>query len=580
MVLQAAGDKIIRFPPSYGSPIHALPISQFLSHLHHHPSCLSANAEGAEAVEAVEAVEAAEAVAAGGLVSAYFREPSLVTSCVSCASGNQLTSVIGHNRPGGPAVQPSTAVAKIEDETQSKKLGQQLTKLNLAPSFPQRPGHGTMGRPVTVWANYVEMITSSDMTLYRYDMSVSPAAAGRKLKQIIRQLLDAPELAGVRHDIVSDFKSTLISRTKLDKNETLVNVLYQNENHDEPRDDAPTYTVRVLYTNTLSVRDLVNHLKSADPSTTFLDKQPTIQALNIFLNHHAKTNPSLTTIGSSRTFSLSPGTDFSSLGAGLVAIRGFFASVRVVTSRILVNVNVSHGVIYQHGPLDGLIKEYMQPSRGMPALSSFVRRLRVTMAHIKKKKNRKGEEIARVKTILGLATQNDGHGMEHPPRVENFGAGPKGVLFWMDPAVGTGGSSGGTGGGKKKGKGQGGKPPPSTGAGKYISVYDYFKQSKPPIPTDPPTKSSTYKRSHSTQARDQSQPPRRQRRHAREADVPPRRSLRRAPRPKRQYKAESRADPENDHVCGSQAVGKCRVDRAQWLGHCGAVEQHQPSVGK
>lgn len=79
------------------------------------------------------------------------------------------------------------------------------------------------------------------------------------------------------------------------------------------------------------------------------------------------------------------------------------------------------------------------------------------MAHIKKKKNRKGEEIARVKTILGLATQNDGHGMEHPPRVENFGAGPKGVLFWMDPAVGTGGSSGGTGGGKKKGKGQGGQ---------------------------------------------------------------------------------------------------------------------------
>lgn len=122
-------------------------------------------------------------------------------------------------------------------------------------------------------------------------------------------------------------------------------MLYQNENHDEPRDDAPTYTVRVLYTNTLPIGDLINHLKPAGPSS-FLDKQSTIQALNIFLNHHAKTDPKLTTIGSSRAFPLAQETESFPLGVGLIAIRGFFASVRAATSRILVNVNVSHGVFY------------------------------------------------------------------------------------------------------------------------------------------------------------------------------------------------------------------------------------------
>lgn len=316
------------------------------------------------------------------------------------------------------------------------------------------------------------------MVLYRYDISVSPAATGRKLKQINRQLLDSPELADANHDIVSDFKSTLVSRKKLDKDDTLINVLYQNENHDEPRDDAPTYTVRVLYTNTLPIGDLINHLKPAGPPS-FLDKQSTIQALNIFLNHHAKTDPKLTTIGSSRAFPLAQESESFPLGVGLIAIRGFFASVRAATSRILVNVNVSHGVFYQHGPLDGLIREYMERNKSIPALASFVKRLRVNMTHVKKKRNMKGEKVARAKTILGLATQNDGNGMEHPPRIQAFGAGPQGVLFWMDPAGYTG-SSGGVG---KKARGQGGKSPPSNCAGKYISVYDYFKQSKFPFPS-------------------------------------------------------------------------------------------------
>lgn len=376
-------------------------------------------------------------------------------------------------------MQSSAAVAKTEDtvQSQSKQLTTQLTKLTLAPSFPFRPGHATVGKQVTLWANYVEMAAASDLTLHRYDVSVSPSVVGRKLKQVIRQLLEGPELAAFRQDVVTDFKSTLLSRRKLGEKEIRVRVLYRNEQHDEPRPDAPTYTVRLLLTNVLSVGDLVNHLKSTTPSAGYVDKQPTIQALNILLNHHSRISDDLVAVGSNRTFSLGKDTATYDLGAGLTAIRGFFASVRAATARILVNVNVSHGVFYKAGPLDVLMKEYKSSNRSSGSLNSFVIKLRVSMRHIPGKKNKKCEVVVRIKTVLGLATPNDGHGQEHPPKVASFGAGAKNVQFWIEPR---GEESPGGSGKKKKGKGaqpQGGKSPAGGG---YITVFDYFQKSESP----------------------------------------------------------------------------------------------------
>ena len=150
-------------------------------------------------------------------------------------------------------------------------------------------------------------------------------------------------------------------------------------------------------------------------------------------------------------------------------------------------MNFSHGIFYNPGPLNVLIREYMQRNQSLPGLATFVKRLRVKTLHLKTK-NKKGEDMIRVKTISGLATQNDGHGMEHRPKVAGFGAGPKYVLFWMDPAVGKGGFPGGGG---KKGKGQGGKPLQPTGMGRYISAFDYFTQSESSNPSPRPSRQLT-----------------------------------------------------------------------------------------
>ena len=337
------------------------------------------------------------------------------------------------------------------------------------------------------------MIPSPNLLLYRYNVDVQPAAAGKKLNQIIRLVLELPEYREFRNDIVTDFKSTLVSRRRLSPDTAGTAIQYRAEREDEPRDKAPTYRIRVEETGTLTVAELTDHLTSTNVNTAYADKLPILQALNIFLGHYAKSSPTISTVGSSKSFSLAQNSPSRDLGAGLTALRGFFSSVRVATCRILVNVNVSHGAFYDPVPLEQLINRYGSAHAfNRVKLQAFLKRVRVRVTHLGEKKNKAGESIARVKTIFGLANQNDGHGLPHPPRVSKFGAGPKEVEFFLNdsgaPSSSSTSQAAATPGSKKKGKGKkGGESSQGPGqdvaeGGRYISVYDFFRTGMYSIP--------------------------------------------------------------------------------------------------
>jgi hypothetical protein len=59
-------------------------------------------------------------------------------------------------------------------------------------------------------------------------------------------------------------------------------------------------------------------------SESFNDKQELTQALNIFLDHYAKSANNLAAIGSSKTFSLNQNPGRGDLGAGLESLGAFF----------------------------------------------------------------------------------------------------------------------------------------------------------------------------------------------------------------------------------------------------------------
>ena len=99
---------------------------------------------------------------------------------------------------------------------------------------------------MTLFANYIEIRPLENMVLYRYVIEVDPKAAGKKLVQIVRLVLESDFLTEYRPDIVSDFGSTLVSRTRLPlpEGETTLNIPYRAEGEDvPPTERAVTYRV-------------------------------------------------------------------------------------------------------------------------------------------------------------------------------------------------------------------------------------------------------------------------------------------------------------------------------------------------
>ncbi|GME64841.1 Argonaute/Dicer protein PAZ [Neofusicoccum parvum] len=379
-----------------------------------------------------------------------------------------------YSAPNGAVPAPDARVTQAENAIQKAAADTHgLERLNLDGGLPVRPGFGTRGTPVTLWANYFELVPKKDLVLYRYDVAVVPEAKGKKQEQLVRLLLEMAELKPLSSDIVTDYKSTLISRKKLERDEIVVKLQYRAEGEDEPLPNAQTYNIRLKFTNSLSVANLLEYLTSTNMNTRYGDEDAMVQAFNIFMNHHAKSTGNLAAIGKSKTFAVGSDSEKWDLGSGLDAIRGFFSSVRMATCRVLVNVNVSYGAFYQDIPLDHLMRKYGIHNK--LRLEKFINKLKIRTTHLPEKKNKKGEVLLRIKTVSAFANKYDGRSLEHPPRVKAYGAGPRDVEFWMDSAPQT---SQGSGKGKGKGKGKPAGPakPEQSSGGRYISVYDFFVQ--------------------------------------------------------------------------------------------------------
>jgi hypothetical protein len=358
---------------------------------------------------------------------------------------------------------PSVEVTKLEGTIENG-----LVKLPQTATFPNRPGYGTQGRQIVLFANYMQLISESKNDLYRYDTAIGNAPNGnppsaKKCKHIIRLLLEE-FFEEQLEDLATDYRSTLISREPLGLELKEFQVRWKAEGEDSYSDDPITYTVTVKYTGTVSVSDLVDYLTSSNASRV-LDNKPTIiQALNIIVGHGPKSDLGVGTVGANKHFSLSPAAnDRASLGGGLEVIRGFFISVRAATARILVNLQVKNLACYEPGPLQPLMNSCGLRHR---SLERFLKTLRIELTHlIRKTKN--NETRRRVKSIWGFATQADGRG-ENRPQVKGFGAGPNDVKFWLSESGP--GSVPSDKSKRRKDKREGPATP-----GKYITVADYFK---------------------------------------------------------------------------------------------------------
>lgn len=380
---------------------------------------------------------------------------------------------------GGPVSPPDSHVTRIEKETETalQIAGQKSGGQTGDPRFPPRPGFGSQGKSVTLWANHLHMMFHGDLLLFRYNVEILPDASGRrpagkKARRIVQLLLEE-HLPQYGRNVATDFKSNLISRKEIDLNDDGYEIVYRGDFEEEPGPHAKTYKIRLQFTGALTVSELMNYLTSTGFGALFGSKEEIIQALNIVLGHHPKAAQHIASVGANKHYQMPKDhSDKFDLGAGLLALRGFFVSVRAATARVMVNVQVKNAAFYNDGPLEAVMRSYMgENGPSKVKLANFLKRVTIDITHLTSK-NKQGQRVPRVKMIESLATPNDGQGQSCPPVVASFGAGPKDVKFYLGGSDDEKSQSPGGRNGKKPGK----KPPGQAGPGELISVYDYFKR--------------------------------------------------------------------------------------------------------
>ncbi|EXJ65833.1 uncharacterized protein A1O5_11074 [Cladophialophora psammophila CBS 110553] len=341
----------------------------------------------------------------------------------------ELTALSPHSHSPGAFAHLDVEIEKLEGEIEQHVLRSSRPD----PSLPIRPGFGTEGRKVLLYANYMHLDWGS-VVLYRYSLSFSTdLATGKSIKakdqERVVSLLLAQNFSQNRSGIVTDFKSLIISNTKLDPSLQGYIITYMMQEG----------------TNTLS--ELIAYLTSTRADEVLSSKETIIQALNIVIGHNLKATSQITSIRSNQHYPKNPPpSERFDLGVGLTAIRGFFMSVRAATGRILVNVQVKHSPFYNAGPLVRLVEDFGAATDfDRNKLDKFLEGLTVHPSH-PARRNKAGQLVPRPKVISGLATKGDGRKRPHRPIIPEFGAGADRIQFWLD------------------------------GEKKYVSVLSFFQQ--------------------------------------------------------------------------------------------------------
>lgn len=279
-----------------------------------------------------------------------------------------------------------------------------------------------MGRSTVFRTNHFEIITEPDLQLFRYSVEVTPELKiARKRRRAFQLLLDtASFLDAVRPAVSTDHASMLITRQRLnlgpDDRTTIPIVYYETEEAGPTPEHSTTYIFNISYIKTLSVPNLMSYLASTDPAITYSDEDSILQALNVAMSRKPSASVDMAVFPRANKF-FPIAAFLGDLGGGLIALRGYYTSVRTATLRLLVNVNSVTASFYRPGPLLELMRDFKSSCRGswQKLLPKFLTSLRVQTTHLR---TSKGDY--KTKVVAGLARD------PHP------GANAQEVSFYWD----------------------------------------------------------------------------------------------------------------------------------------------------
>ncbi|KAI1827005.1 Piwi-domain-containing protein [Xylaria intraflava] len=366
---------------------------------------------------------------------------------------------------------PDPAITKLEDDLVKGQAA--VTSSTKDVWFPRRPGFGTQGSKVILWANYFKLNASADIALLKYSLKVqmkdkakSDEKDGRKsdrkvgepkggkLHAIIKAALD--QIAG-SVPFATEYKDQVITLEPFSLPEgSIVVVPYKNEGKDD------VYEVKFHGPVTIDLPGLRSYLETMrHPSDVSMPKiEDAIDALSIITGHSARSNADVSTLGRSRYFPLTIQGEQYNLGWPDFnrIIRGYFQSARPATGRLILNVNVTHGLFRPKGFVSDIVEMFLsgkEPRSAFQDLHKSLSKLKAQCRILSPDDPKKDRLIQKV--ICGLADPSDGTGsggmVANRPKVRVLGATAIDVQFYLRAPA-----------------------PPGLRGDAYCSVADYYKK--------------------------------------------------------------------------------------------------------
>ncbi|KAJ6436655.1 Protein argonaute 18 [Purpureocillium lavendulum] len=440
----------------------------------------AAAAEDCHSKEATEEIVGTEEVAEGTVAMG------------EAASGEE------EDIPSGGCPAPDTAITALEERavrsnaSEISELAVRFGKASISSSLggtrpadllPPRPAFGSNGRAVTLWANYYA-VTVKPTVFYRYTVSFTQASTkgtgdseggsaskpqrrevkGRKLYFACQELIKMLAATNGQQALATEFKSKIISLAKLTLAENPVCVCLPVETAAEAEE---VIEATIHGPVEIPFDGLLQYLASMEVDAydaVFPKYTEAMDVLNVIFGHGPRSNVNeISVIGSERYFAFGVGKAVANLfhdRRALIAARGFFQSARLGTGRLLLNVNVTHGVFRPSGKLDNLFDSFgLGPTlatdhvgmRKLRAFAKFIPKTRVWIDLLLSN----GKPVRKGKTIQSMVTASDlsrrppaaGKPLRFAPGYEC--PGPKQVEFFLSD---------------------------NAGGGKYITVFEYFRQ--------------------------------------------------------------------------------------------------------
>lgn len=349
-----------------------------------------------------------------------------------------------------------------------------MGKLSIAPSttsssldiFPYRPAFGHDGQEIVLWANYFKL-EAKPRTIYKYGLTVNQQpqpsgdqagstaggadrppreAKGAKLQRIITLAL------GQIHNatLATEFKAQVISLTEL--NLPASNTVQVN--YTEPgRNRVEIWNVSFGAPVPIQLDELLTYLtRMVDPAgdTAFPKFPDELDALGVIVGHTARADNNAVAVGRGRFFATDARKEQAPMphGSLLSIIRGYFQSVRPATGRLLLNVNVTHGIFRASLSLADMfaaagINKMNDASSGS---SQFTYHAETVNRYLNRAKISIRSPANPQQTVqrfmTGLARKTDGQKEEKPPRfdpaaVSRFGSPYTTKFFLRKPAPGS-----------------------------------------------------------------------------------------------------------------------------------------------